>query len=162
MVLLDGRSGAGKSSLADALIAAAHDRGVPARLIRVEDMYPGWDGLASAAAAVARDLLAPLAQGRQGTWVQYDWDAGATGATHAVEPGAPLLVEGVGALTRESAPLATWRVWLEADAATRKRRALERDGETYAPHWDRWARQEEALLAAHDPAALADEVIRTG
>ena len=39
------------------------------------------------------------------------------------------------------------RVWVEATDALRKRRALSRDGETYAPHWDRWAAQEDAVYA---------------
>jgi anthranilate synthase component 1/para-aminobenzoate synthetase len=43
-------------------------------------------------------------------------------------------------------------IWLEAAPAVRKRRALDRDGETFAPYWDSWAAQEDAMLAReHTP-----------
>jgi hypothetical protein len=47
-------------------------------------------------------------------------------------------------------------IWVEADDAQRKQRALRRDGETYLPHWDRWAAQEDDYIAAHHPQANAD------
>jgi hypothetical protein len=50
---------------------------------------------------------------------------------------------------------------VELDEATRKRRALARDGEAYAPYWDRWAAQEAAFIAREHPQALADRVVRT-
>ena len=42
----------------------------------------------------------------------------------------------------------------------RRTRALARDGETFAPHWDRWAAQEEDYLARHAPRAAADLILR--
>jgi cytidylate kinase len=52
------------------------------------------------------------------------------------------------------------RVWLEAPATVRKERALARDGDTYAPHWDRWAAQEDAVYAGR-PCESAHLVLRT-
>jgi hypothetical protein len=52
-------------------------------------------------------------------------------------------------------------VWTEAPRAGRYRRGIERDGEAYRPHWERWAVQEDAYLAAEDPHARADVVIDT-
>jgi hypothetical protein len=62
-------------------------------------------------------------------------------------------------LSRASAPLVDHRIWVELDDAARKVRALERDGDTYAPHWERWARQELRFIARENPQALADEVL---
>ena len=53
------------------------------------------------------------------------------------------------------------RVWVDAPTALRKERALSRDGETYAPHWDRWAAQEDAVYGAVRPWENADLVLRT-
>ncbi|MFT4187543.1 MAG: 4-amino-4-deoxy-L-arabinose transferase [Aeromicrobium sp.] len=160
IVLLDGRSGTGKSHLADEVVVLVHE----ARLVRMDDLYPGWDGLDAAIQAVAHDLLAPLAAGRPGRWRAYDWHAARLTDWHTVEPGAPLLIEGVGSLSRLSAPSATWRVWLEAEERVRRERALSRslDGALFAPQWDRWAAQEDAFIAAHDSARLADLVADTG
>jgi anthranilate synthase component 1/para-aminobenzoate synthetase len=38
----------------------------------------------------------------------------------------------------------------------RKKRALDRDGAAYAPHWDRWAAQEDAMLARERTPDRAD------
>ncbi len=51
-------------------------------------------------------------------------------------------------------------VWVETPDAVRRERALARDGDTYAPHWERWAAQERAVYAADPPAARADLVLR--
>ena len=74
---------------------------------------------------------------------------------HAVDPSLPLIVEGSGLLTPATAKLGDIRVWLESPSASRKRRALTRDGETYRPHWDRWAEQEERHIARDDPRSHA-------
>ncbi|GAB3624689.1 hypothetical protein GCM10027418_27740 [Mariniluteicoccus endophyticus] len=63
------------------------------------------------------------------------------------------------ALTPASAAYADCTVWLELDAAERKRRALARDGDAFAPWWDHWAAQEAEHWRTHDPRALADEVV---
>ena len=52
---------------------------------------------------------------------------------HAVDPSLPLIVEGSGLLTPATARLGDVRVWLESPAASRKQRALARDGEAYPP-----------------------------
>lgn len=150
VILIDGRSGVGKSELATRLAAI-----VPgAQLIRLDDLYPGWDGLRAASRAVPLIL-------RTFRWRAWDWDADAPGELHALDPSRPVIVEGVGALTRASRALTSAAIWLETDDGERKRRALDRDGDTFAPHWDRWAAQEERFIADENPRALADVVVRT-
>lgn len=157
VVLIDGRSGAGKTSLAWALVARWPLRG-RVQLVALDALYPGWDGLASGVELAREHILVPHARGLVGVWQSWDWDAEAMAEAHAVDPSLPLIVEGSGLLTEATARLGDVRVWLESPAAARKRRALTRDGDTYRPHWDRWARQEERHVAAHDPAALATHV----
>lgn len=150
VTLIDGRSGSGKSELAT-LIA----RGIPgAQVLRLDDLYPGWDGLDAASEAVPAILAS-------GVWRAWDWAAAAPGEVHHLDLSAPIIVEGVGALSRASRPLAHTALWLTTDDATRKDRALARDGDTFAPHWDRWAAQEESFIAREEPASLADVVIQT-
>lgn len=150
-IVIDGRSGAGKTTLADEVAGAL----TGAALVHLDDLYPGWDGLADASAAVHDRVLAPHARGRSPQWRRWDWDASAWAEEHTCDPRRPLVVEGAGALTRRSAAIATVSVWLDGEASVRRARALARDGETYAPHWERWAAQEDAHIAREDPAALA-------
>ncbi|WP_320514100.1 AAA family ATPase [Curtobacterium sp. CFBP9011] len=151
IILVDGRSGTGKTTLGNALAAE-----LDATLVHLDDIYPGWDGLQEAADAVVRDVLGVPAGYRR-----WDWARSEPADWVPVDASAPLVIEGCGALSRASAPLATFRVWLTADEGERRRRALDRDGEAFARQWERWARQEEAFIAAEAPQTLADEVLRS-
>ena len=154
VVVIDGCSGAGKTSLARALVTRWPLRG-RVQLVALDSIYPGWDGL-DAGVELAKDLiLTPHAKGHVGVWQRWDWTVGEPAEAHAVDPSLPLIVEGSGVLTPATARLADVRVWLESPPASRKQRALTRDGETYRPHWDRWARQEQRHVTRDDPMRLA-------
>lgn len=157
-MLIGGRSGSGKSTLATMLTA----RWVDSVVVTLDDIYPGWDGLAWAVEHVHDELLTPRAHGRTGRWRRWDWVLEAPAEWHAVAPQQRLIVEGSGALTAANRSLADLGIWIDADDTERKRRALLRDGDTYRPHWERWARQEDAFLAAHHPRAVADLIVFNG
>jgi hypothetical protein len=156
VVLLDGGSGAGKTSLA-ALIAqswrAARDEEL--QVVSLDDVYPGWHGLAAGSAAVPR-ILAPSSAGFR----RWDWATSLPADWVSVDPHRPILVEGCGALTLESAKMATCRVWLELDEPLRRHRALARDRGGYDPYWDTWAAQEQTHWRENQPWSLADLTIR--
>ncbi|MBD8726394.1 ATP-binding protein [Frigoribacterium sp. CFBP 13707] len=155
VLLVDGRSGSGKTTLARRLVAAWPGAG-PVQLVHLDDVYPGWHGLAAASRVVEESLLV----GREPGWTTWDWDADVPGERRTLDPAVSVVVEGAGSLTRASSGLATLSVWLELDAGERRRRALARDGAAYEPWWEVWAGQEEAHLAAERPRALADVVVR--
>ncbi|GAB7045683.1 AAA family ATPase [Catenuloplanes indicus JCM 9534] len=154
VVCVEGRSGAGKTGLAGALAA---DLG--ATLIRMDDLYPGWDGLLGGVDALREWILAPLAAGQPARWRRWDWAAGAYRDWEPLHAGDDLVVEGVGCGAGALRPYRSGLVWIEVPEAERKRRALARDGETYAPHWERWARQEDAFYAANQVREHADKII---
>lgn len=157
IVLIDGRSGAGKTTLAAALADAWPG---PVRIVALDDLYPGWDGLAAGAEQARTAILEPVCAGETARWQRWDWARSEPGeqVTTSAE-GAPLIIEGAGILTAASAALAPIRVWLESPEAARRERALARDGESYRPHWERWAAQEREHLSADDPRTLATIVV---
>ncbi|KQZ84403.1 aminobenzoate synthetase [Microbacterium sp. Root166] len=154
VVLIDGRSGAGKSSLARMLIARWPLAG-RVQLVALDSLYPGWDGLDGGVGLAREQILVPHARGLMGVWQRWDWEESAPAEAHAVDPSLPLVVEGSGLLTPATQGLGDVRVWLDSPAASRRQRALARDGETYRPHWDRWARQEDQHVARDQPVLQA-------
>lgn len=158
-VLIDGRSGSGKSTLAAQLVSLAAEIGTAVQCVHVEDMYPGWDGLDAGSRAVVTEILEPLRASGQASWQTYDWHAAGPGPHLHVDDASPLIIEGTGALTRASAALATFTIWVDADESFRQSRAFARDGDIYRPHWQRWADQEDRLLAQEDSPALAAIII---
>ena len=133
VVTIDGYSGSGKSTLAAALARLVNGW----QVLHLDDWYPGWDGL-EAGADIARRIAADLRAGRASSYEAWDWDKGTTGATTRV-PLAPTIIEGCGAIEAE-ADLVIWIA--DPGEDERRSRALARDGQTYAPHWQRWADQD--------------------
>lgn len=133
VVTIDGYSGSGKSTLAAALARLVNGW----QVLHLDDWYPGWDGLA-AGADIARRIAADLRAGRASSYEAWDWEHGTTGATVSV-PLVPTIIEGCGAIEAE-ADLAVWIA--DPGEGERRARALARDGQTYAPHWQRWADQD--------------------
>lgn len=150
VVLIDGRSGAGKTTLAQGLAPL-----LDAQLVSLDDVYPGWDGLEAGSAAVA-GMLGHEDPG----YVRWDWAAAREAGRHPLDPGRALVVEGCGAISRASRSLASLAIWVDAPEDERRRRALARDP-GFAPYWDHWAAQELEHLAREDPPALADLILST-
>lgn len=156
LVLVDGRSGAGKTQWAT---EAARVSGFA--LISLDDVYPGWDGLDAGHWRVFQEAIVPWSNGKPVTLRRWDWQERTHGELISIPPEASLIIEGCGALSSLTSPYATRRYWIEADESTRRTRALDRDGELFAPHWQRWALQEERFYARHRSRELADHIIST-
>lgn len=162
LILVDGRSGAGKTRWATAQRATAHGVQGGVCVLSLDDVYPGWDGLDAGHRLVYQHGLVPWSEGRVGLVPTWDWLTMAPGQPLTVDPDCDLIVEGCGAISRLTMPLSTHSVWLEATAAVRKQRALARDGDTFSPHWVRWALQEDRFYHIHRSPELAREVISGG
>lgn len=156
VVAIDGPSGSGKTTLAHAV---AQDLGCP--VVHMDDLYPGWDGLAESVDLLTGQVLEPLCRGERAAYRVWDWHRGDWGRTATVPPTEVLVVEGCGSSVGRAGEYAAVRVWVDADAAVRLQRGVERDGEAYRPHWQRWAQQEQAVFAADCTREQADVVLDT-
>ncbi|WP_323959408.1 aminodeoxychorismate synthase component I [Arthrobacter sp. JZ12] len=159
IIAVDGRSGAGKTTLAVELAALLRQHHTVS-LFHLEDIYPGWDGLAGGMERYVRSVLTPLAAGSPAAWTAWDWTADDDGETRTTLPADIVVVEGVGAACAAARELVDVVVWIEADENLRRTSALERDGDTYAPFWQRWSDQEERWLASDNPAEDADLLVQ--
>lgn len=155
LICIDGPAGGGKTTIATELASIA---GPLVHVVHLDDLYEGWDGLAENDRQL-ETLLRPLADGRPGTYRRYDWHAEEFAETVSVSPVPMLVLEGVGSGVSAFDDLRTVLAWVEAPWETRKARGLARDGDAFAPHWDRWAAHEAALFAREQTRDRADLVI---
>ena len=164
IVLIDGRSNSGKSTLAATVKSLFFKQGESApRVVHMDDLYLGWNGLQAGVDYLQRFILKPLTDSYIAQWREFDWanpgEPGyetRNGEWREFSGGTPLIIEGCGALNQLSAPLADVRVWLEVDQETRHQRWVAREGS--AEHWAEWAAQEEEFYSREKSSKLADKV----
>jgi uridine kinase len=148
IVVIDGRAGSGKSTLALALQNSLFIEGesLP-RLINMDDLYEGWDGLAQGAEYLQRNILMPLLNNKTASWQEFNWETSQRERWREFSGGTPLIIEGCGSLNRYTASIANLTVWLDVPEEIRKARWLERDGHAFDQYFDSWAAQELDFIA---------------
>ena len=159
IIAIDGRSGAGKTTLAIELAARLREHH-KVSLFHLEDVYPGWNGLAAGIERYVSTVLAPLSRGEAAEWVSWDWANHYDGPARTTLPAEIVIVEGVGAAADSARPMLDAVIWAESSDDDRRTRALARDGSTYEPFWDQWAAQENEWLAADAVQEIADIRVR--
>ena len=159
LLCIDGPAGAGKSTLAAAVVAGARGLVPAVRLVHLDDLYEGWGGLAEVGARVRDRLVAPLAAGRPGGYRRWDWAADGWAEAHRVDPVDLLVLEGVGAGALDYADRITTLVWVEAPARLRVARGVARDGEHLRPQWEAWLAAESVHLVGQRTRERADVVV---
>lgn len=162
MIAIDGPSGAGKTTFADAVADELGLRtGTRPQVVHMDDIFPGWDGLSEAVGLVTESVLTPLSRGEDGRFRRWDWLTGSRAEWLDVPRADWLVLEGVGCGSRPCRPHLAALAWIEADRDVRMTRGIERDGESFRPHWERWALQEQELFAAEGTRDNADVVLHT-
>ena len=156
ILLIDGRSCSGKSTLAKKLQNQLFLEGdsMP-RIISMDDLYPGWDGLASGAEYLQRVILQPLLKGKTANWQEYDWESKERKEWREFSGGTPLIIEGCGSITNFTASISDFVIWLEVPEEVRRQRWQERDGDRFNEYFEMWSAQELDFIAIHKPKDLA-------
>jgi uridine kinase len=163
IILVDGRTGSGKTTFAAALQNRLFQKGESApRVIHMDDLYEGWDGLQAGVDYLIRQVLSPLGRREGASWQEYDWASGErSGTWREFRGGTPLIIEGVGSLSRIAAEQADITVWLEADQAVRQARIADRkaDGDGDGSWFAMWSAQEADFYAREKSSEIADFTI---
>lgn len=154
IVGVDGCGGAGKTTFASQLSAAAGNCPV----VHTDDFATHDEPLGWGPRLVT-EVLEPLSRRCAATFTAYDWVNRCPGETVTVAPADVVIVEGVSATRRAFRDYLALRVWVDADRATRLRRGVARDGEQLREFWDWWMAQEDAYVAEEQPELQADLVV---
>lgn len=155
LLLIDGPAGSGKTTLATAIGAD-----VDATLLHMDDLYAGWAGLEAGVKQAAR-IAEAVAIRRPVTYAPWNWHRSDRDEVVEVEQRPILIIEGVGSGASPVRPLASLLVWMDADEDVRHQRALDRDGESFAPHWKAWAAQEHVHFTRERTRERADLILNT-
>lgn len=156
IILIDGKSGVGKTRLAVHLADA-----LDATIVHLDDAYPGWAGLADGRDALIETVLTPLTAGLPGQYRAWDWERGTAGDSVAVRPAPVVVIEGCGVSTPQSRGFASTVVWVECDESERLARLVDRDGSQFDDFSDGWDAQVDAHIAQNNPIGTATVVVRT-
>lgn len=157
---IDGRGGAGKTWLADALAALVPRSAV----VHSDDVawhhsFFGWGGL------MATHVLEPLRAGRDVDYRPPGWVEKGRPGSVAVPAGLDVVwVEGCGVISRQLSPLLDASVWVQVDRRAAGRRLLARDGSSAEQLQliEDWDREERPLRLQERPWERADVVVTTG
>jgi hypothetical protein len=160
IVAVDGRSGGGKSTLAQRLVDAIPDSAV----VHVDDV--AWHApMFDWADLLANGVLEPLRRGEAVSYRPPAWDLhNRPGGISAPSGRRLVIVEGVGAGRRELSSLIDCLVWVQSDYAEAERLGIIRDlasgvngGEQETVEfWRAWMAAENPFLQADRPWDRAD------
>ncbi len=156
IILIDGKSGVGKTYLA-VRIADALD----ATLVHLDDAYHGWGGLGAGRDEVIETVLTPLAAGLPGQYCAWDWERDIAGNIVDVPSAAVVVIEGCGVSTPRSRELASTVVWVECDETVRLRRLFGRDRGELNDFYEAWDAQVNDHIAHNNPITTATVIVRT-
>jgi uridine kinase len=155
VILIDGRAGSGKSTFAEQLQQQLFRDGESApRVIHMDNIFEGWEGLSLGSDYLVRFVLQPLARHETASWQDWSWVKNQRSSWREFSGGTPLIVEGCGSLTERSKEHADICIWLEANEQTRRERWLKR--ERHLDKFDFWAAQELDFYAREKSKTLAD------
>lgn len=156
VVAVDGRGGAGKSTLAERLRAVV----AASAVVHTDDVawhhaFFDWGGL------LVENILAPLHRGEAVEFRPRAWvERGRPGAIRVPAGLDVVWIEGTGIIRQELAPWIDASIWLQADLDEEDRRLVARDGDSPAQqrHIADWLAEELPLLLREQPWAKATVV----
>ena len=153
VVLIDGRAGSGKSTFARLLQDLVFQKTKQGpKVIHMDDLYPGWEGLAQGSLYLVEQVLKPLKRAGKTQWQRWDWANDKRGGSdpgngwRAFDGQNMLIIEGCGSVTAQSAELADLTIWIEADRRTRRERFEARDRGVFSNFWNSWSAQEDEFF----------------
>ena len=161
IIAIDGRAGAGKTTLAHELfLAFSVTRDV--RVIHLDEVYAGWeDALGKTLTRTLTELLQSLAKDQRYSLPIYNWNIMAFDSEREISPCDLIIIEGVGSAQSAVRKRASATIWLDIDPAIGLQRVLQRDGIEISEQMKKWQLDEAKLFQGDQTQAKADFILST-
>ncbi len=161
VIAIDGRAGAGKTTLAHELfLAFGIERKV--EVIHMDEIYSGWeDALGQRLTDTLTALLENISRGAKFQLPIFNWENSSFDSTREVSPVDLLILEGVGSAQSIVREYTSATIWLDVEASIGLRRVLVRDGNSLATQMQQWQLDEDAHFANDKTQQKADFVLST-
>lgn len=156
IIAIDGRAGAGKTTLAEHLTASMSLK-YKCTIVHMDDLYNGWqtpfdnnftDSLLLAVNSHVNSQRYSLSF--------FNWKKNEFSAPQEIPQGELLVLEGVGALHSVIRPFLTASIWIDIEAKEGLKRVLSRDGDGISSQMHQWLIQQEEHFLHHKSQAAAD------
>ena len=138
LIAIDGRAGAGKTTLAAALSTELSQKHSVA-LIHMDDLYEGWNNALGIHLSQTLETIVKAHQLNKTIEIKiFNWESMTFDSTQRIEPVEILILEGVGAgqkVVREAGAIVHW---LDIDPEIGIARVLKRDGNQIAKQMKQW------------------------
>ena len=138
LIAIDGRAGAGKTTLAAALFAELSQKHSVA-VIHMDDLYEGWANALGVHLTQALETIVKAHQLNETFEIEiFNWESMNFDSTQRIEPVEILILEGVGAGQKVVRKAGATVHWLDIDPEVGIARVLKRDGNQIAAHMKQW------------------------
>lgn len=161
VIAIDGRAGAGKTTLANELALALSLRR-DVTVIHLDEIYAGWDlALGQTLTDCLSYIVNSISAGQSANVPIYDWGTGDFNSTREISPCDLIIFEGVGSAQRVVREVATASIWIDIDPKVGLERVLDRDGLAIEEHMNLWQIREEAHFLSEKTRENADFILST-
>ena len=138
LIAIDGRAGAGKTTLAARLFEELSlDKTV--EVIHMDDLYNGWEKALDAGLTKTLESIVKSHHNKVVFEIEiFNWQLMSFDSKEEINPVDILILEGVGAGQKVVRDAGATLYWLDIDAEVGIQRVLNRDGNQIAPQMKQW------------------------
>ena len=161
IIAIDGRAGAGKTTLADELSLALSPRW-RVSVIHLDEIYAGWDlALTQTLTDSLTNIVESLASEKSAMVPIYNWRYAEFDSHREISPCDLIIFEGVGSAQRVIREWATTTIWIDIEPRVGLERVLDRDGLAIEEQMRRWQIREEAHFLLEQTRESVDFILST-
>jgi uridine kinase len=152
IIAIDGRGGAGKSTLANEL---GQTLGV--EILHTDD-FASWNDSINWWPRFIKEVIEPIKSGaKKLNYKRSKWSEDHNPGPVRNQPITSIMIlEGVRSSRKELRPFLTYAIWVDTPIKVCLKRGLERDGPSTKAQWEKWFEEEDEYIKHDDPIGYAN------